>query len=67
MTLYKRKRRRLEVTNSLSNRIIPPQLPYLLDSLECLQAGDLEHIDIVYCDRTKIGLFCELTVSLHKN
>jgi hypothetical protein len=50
----------------LSNRIIPPQLTYLLDSSECLQAGDLEHIDIVYCDRSKIGLFWELTVSIHK-
>jgi hypothetical protein len=57
---------RLEVMNSLSNNIIPPVLPYLLDSLECLQSGDLEHIDIVYCDRSKIGLFCELTVSVHK-
>jgi hypothetical protein len=59
-------RERLEVMNSLSNNIIPPALPYLLDSLECLQSGDLEHIDIVYCDRSKIGLFCELTVSVHK-
>jgi hypothetical protein len=35
---------RLEVINSRSNRMISPPLPYLLDSLECLHAGEYFNI-----------------------
>jgi hypothetical protein len=57
---------RLTVMNNLANDQVPPQLPYLLDELKCLQSGDLENIVINFCDKTKTGLFCELSVSVHK-
>jgi hypothetical protein len=57
---------RLEVMNALANDFVPPQLPYLLDTLKCLQSGELEHVEIRYCDKSKTGLFCEVSVNVHK-
>jgi hypothetical protein len=57
---------RLEVMNALANDFVPSQLPYLLDTLKCLQSGELEHIEIRYCDKAKTGLFCEVSVNVHK-
>jgi hypothetical protein len=57
---------RLEVMDGLSNGYISQRLPFILQTLECFKTGELQHMTVNYCDKSKVGLHCELTLNVHK-
>jgi hypothetical protein len=57
---------RIEVMEGLANGNISPRLPFLLESLDCLKSGELQYLIINFCDRSKVGLFCEMSMNIHK-
>lgn len=58
---------RLDAMNALTNGFIPSKLIFHLETLPCVSSGDLEDINLNFCDKTKEGLLCELDITAHKN
>ena len=54
------------LVNSLSNHVIPENLPTLLENKLCVPNGNFETLYINFCELTKYGLHCEIDLSLYK-
>jgi len=54
--------KRMEILTALSRGDIPDSLPFALDTLICVELGELENLHVNYCRRVKQGLFCELSL-----
>jgi len=54
--------KRIDTLTALSRGDIPDSLPFALDSLVCVELGELENLRVNYCRRVKQGLFCELSL-----
>jgi hypothetical protein len=57
---------RVELMENLANGEVSSRLPFLLESVNCLQPGELQHMTINFCDKTQLGFFCKLTLNVHK-
>jgi hypothetical protein len=57
---------RVKIMDNLANGIVPEHLPFFMDALSCLKSGNIETTTINYCDKNIHGLYCEVTVNVHK-
>ena len=57
---------RIDLMEGLTNGELSPRLPFLLENIDCLSPGDLQHMVVNYCDKTTNGLFCEISLNVHK-
>lgn len=53
--------------NALAAHQIPSTLPFFLETLECIESGELEELRVNYCMKSKYGLYCELSLNAHKS
>lgn len=53
--------------NTLAAHQIPETLPFYLESLACIESGEMESISVILCQKTKYGLYCELSLNIHKS
>ncbi len=53
--------------DNLANGKIPDDLIFMLQTKNCMPTGQLENLEINFCHKTIIGLFCELQINIYKS
>ena len=54
---------RIKAMDNMANGKIPDDLVFMILTKRCMPAGQLENLEINFCHKTKIGLFCELQIN----
>ena len=58
---------RIKTMDSLARGKVPPDLLFMLQTQSCMPTGQLESLEVNYCQKTKSGLYCELQVIIYKS
>lgn len=54
---------RMTELDSITLGNIPPSLPYTLETLSCIQSGQIELVALNYCTKCNYGIFCQLEIN----
>ena len=58
---------RIKAMDNLANGKVPDDLIFMLQTKNCMPNGQLENLEINFCHKTSIGLFCELQINIYKS
>ena len=58
---------RVKLMDSLARGKAPPDLMFMLQIQSCMPVGQLESLEVNFCQKTKTGFFCELQINIYKS